>query len=290
MTGRNGYRVVVGLTAGWLLTAALGCSSRMERFQERLAAIDRPATQARVSQAIGAAGGVDPWGRVQSIRGESLTVASSRGARQMLLEQVHEISWEDEAAILVRTQRADGIQIEQLTAGGALSGWLKQQVVVEPLVLDQSEAAVRLRLLYHALTGVPGLLEDETVQLAYRGRERQGGVMTDKLEVAGGLFGQTEALGRAGSEQLVLWLDAETHLPVRIWLRYEVADVPEGVAYIAAMLSDYRTTNGGLQVPGRIEILASDVYQQLFAEQTQLIVQYKEVEATFEAPQKGLGF
>ena len=270
--------VMVLMMAGGVVGGIAGCAGPGKKMRERLGLLADARLDRTIHESIAAAGGVEAWAEVCRIDGEALATVFTDGAGELLLEQHHHIIPGERAVITLTSKEPDGVLIEQFDHDGQISIIL--QGAEEPTgridPMEQYGAAVKMRLLIQALTGPVGLLQ-EGLHLRYSGVERKGNRLAHKIEVTGELLDQAKPAGSGGGDLLLVWIDAETHLPERLWLRYPLGKGQFG--YLAANVHDYRAVAGGLVLPGRVEFVRSDEYQQ-FSRQNIMLVEYQQFKVT----------
>jgi len=157
-------------------------------------------------------------------------------------------------------------------------------------------AALKLFLEGIAFAGASSLLNDN-MELRYLDQEDKGGRLHYKIEVSGKLLSNgTKKDSPAIAELLVVWIDAESYLIDRLWLRYSQSPAISGSGYLTATIYDYKKVTASpasedaealsLQLPSRIEIAPSNQYQQL-SQHNILVLEFQCFQAEL-SPIKGL--
>ncbi|MCK4627660.1 MAG: hypothetical protein KAT56_01585, partial [Sedimentisphaerales bacterium] len=146
-----------------------------------------------------------------------------------------------------------------------------------------------------ALTGCATLLR-EGLSLRYEGLERQGGRNNHKVEVSGRLLNRNKSTGglfekatfwknRSPEKTLddiaVLWINTETSLIERIWLRYQKPHRPKEFGYMAVNVLDYEQV-GKVKLPQRLEFVPTDEHQH-FSRQNMMTVEFEYLTAIEKA-------
>lgn len=262
-----------------LVMGASGCSSRLDKMQRRLKGLGDAQLARVVAENLAAGGGIEAWGDTGRLEGMALATVLDEQVRGSLIEQEHTffpgarpgmsvVSMESEGRLLEKLDRAGMVRMELL---GDVEG-----VLVED---EEQLRGAGLKLLLHgqAVTGGAGLLRKD-VELRYAGQERKGGRLHHKIEMRGDMVRtMREGLEDADEELLVAWVDAQTLLIDRIWLRYRRTGQEE-YGYLAANVSGYEKIGNGLILPHRIEFVRSDEYQQ-FSQRLILRIEYLRLEA-----------
>ena len=271
-----------------LMMLMVGCGQKVAPLRERLGMLADPRLDAPIRKSLVATGGVDAWAQAQSIEGGALITLFDADGGQSLVEQHHQIVSEGTVAVRVATVEPEGMLYEDLDSDGRVEVVLRtsEKDVRQTDPVELREAVVRLRLIGQAITGAAGLCQPGFT-LRHAGTESKGGRLMHKIEVTGGLLGEPESFPGEVSDLMTAWIDAGNHRLVRLWMRYRSAEAPGQWEYLAANLSDARELAGGLIVPGRIELVGSDQYQQ-FSKRGVLTVEYLELTAK-EQGKKGKG-
>ena len=119
---------------------------------------------------------------------------------------------------------------------------------------------------------MPGLLRDD-LTIRYLGQQRKAGRLMHKIEISGLILGNPKLWDKQNQMLLVAWIDIETRLFNRFWMRYPLGD--NQIGYLGLNMVDYRQTDQGLMLPGRIEVIRSDEHQQ-FGQDRILMVEYQQ--------------
>ena len=289
-----------------------GCRSDLERINQRLGQISDPRLSSVLRKNINAGGRVATWLQTQKIEAQALTTIHDLDGGKSLLEQRHELLPGQPISLRLISRTPEGPWIEhidaeeqvsmfledqqkQLSLKGAILRWLKSPNIFkakEPDIADPEVlqgAGLKLRLISQALTQSFGLLRDDW-SLSYAGQERKGGRLSHKLIVNGMMLYRevSEDLLDVG-DQLVIWIDAETFLVDRMWLRYCVqpGSGRESFVYLAANMKNYQKQPNGLVLPTYIGFVHSDQHQQ-FSESEILRIEYLKIQAVKKPRKKGL--
>ena len=266
------------LLAGFSFVLAAGCAGPNEKLQQRLDQLPDARLTATLQKSIDATADIDSWARLQYIQGNALATVFEGDNLERLIEQQHRFVAGERIIVSLTSREPAGVMLEQLDEDGQVSITLNG--ASEPLKeVDPTElygAALKLQLLAHAMTGPVGLLQ-EHLQLRYGGIERQGNKLTHKIEVTGDLFNIEGLIDNSSGELFVIWIDAESFLFDRLWLRYPLGEGKYG--YLAVKINDYRSLPEGFLLPGRIEVTRSDQYQQ-FSQQNILLIEYQQLQVT----------
>jgi len=238
-----------------------GCASRIQKMQDRLDLLEDARLNSTIRKSIAASGGIDAWSSVRQITGDVIATIFETQEFRPMITQLHRIVPDDKVAISIASHEPGGVLQEQLDRKGVVSIMLDR--AKEPIHETDPDklygAAIKLRLLAQGMTGAAGLCREDLF-LRYVGSERQGGRLMHKIEVTGALLGPAEQTDLDKAVLLLVWIDAETYLFDRLWLRYPLVDGKFG--YIAANCENYQKLPEGLVLPSRIELVHSDKYQQ----------------------------
>lgn len=237
-----------------------GCASREEIMRDRLASTTDIPLRALLQRGIQASGGIDRWARIEQIEGDSLVELMGLDDKLTIIEQAHKIRWDGTIHVSKRSKQPNGTWLKEMQASGEMKVFIRNGDTTRAVDIHSDGAALALRVLYHSLTGLPGLL-DEGVELTYGLQERQGGHISEKIIARGKLFGGSDG------DELVIWLDAETYLPERLWLRTSKGN-------LAVRMSNYDATESGLILPRRVELLIKDSYR-IFGSKARQAINYQ---------------
>ncbi|MFC1782372.1 hypothetical protein ACFL02_02160 [Planctomycetota bacterium] len=257
-----------------------GCAKNpAEHLRQRLAQLGDTRLDHAIRQSMVATGGIETWAHLQRIDGQAVAALADTQGGKTLIQQQHVIVPGERVMISVSSKETNGVLLEWLDNKGRVQTIFQGepgQVSLNPEMIDLYAAALRLRLLSQAMTGAMGLLQKDFI-LRYAGQERQGGRQTYKIEVTGPILGQDQFdYGRTGN-LLTVWIDAETFLFEKLWLRYHKDNSEFG--YLALNIADYAQTSEGLVLPRHIEFVHSDEYQQ-FGHQYIMTLEYQKLQVT----------
>jgi hypothetical protein len=264
------------------VTVYSGCQNFTARIDQRLnnLADTRLATVLRTS--IEKTGGIAARSQANCIEGDAIATVFDPNGNKSLIEQQHGVTETDTGFMVsVTSLDAKGVWLEQLNLKGkvimVLQGGEKPFYEKDTAALYGS--AVKLRLLAQALTGASGLLPAKNLAVTYAGLDRKGGRLTHKIEAVGRMFDREQFPAGQENAMLVAWINAETFLLERLWLRYPLGDNKFG--YLAANINKYHDAGAGLILPSSIEFVRSDQYQQ-FSEERIMTVEYQQFRPTHE--------
>jgi len=250
---------------GLIGLVVVGCkSSPIDYIHERLGQQGDVRLDDTLRRNIIATGGEDNWNWANLLSIESGAIATVVGAEdeKNLIQQHHVIFPGERVTIEVYSKEADGILKEWIDNRGKTLVMFQGNVNLtsfDPGTIDQYAAALRLKLISHAMTGAIGLLQQDYI-LRYLGQERKGGRLMHKIEVAGPVVHPDQFVYNTTGNLMVAWIDAETFLFERLWLRYHLD--AEHFGYLAVNITDYTETSQGLVLPGLLEFVRSDEHQQ----------------------------
>ncbi len=276
MSIRGGFIV---LLAALLVT---GCENAAKKTANRL-----NSQNLTVQDAIAHAGGMTPWLAEKKVTGTALATIFEPDGSETLLRQKYEVTFSPVLSATSKSHEARGILVEQWSfpSGSEIYQDQNNDKLNEYNPRQLYAAALKLRLLTQAVVGPAGLLADDVV-IEKVGPERKGGRLTHRVD-AKMVVSAGEADKKAVSNvNMTVWLNAETLLPERYWIRYPRLD-GTGNGYLAVNASDYRKLDNGAIVPYILELLVSDEYQQ-FSEKRILSVEFQELKVA-EAEKKFRG-
>jgi len=260
--------------AAVILISTTGCATKTQLMQQRLSDLHDTRLDTVLRQSVAVSGGFDLWSRLQKIEAKAVATVFETDGSQDLIEQQQTIEFQECCAVSVLSKEPAGILRENLAADGQT-----EIIFLGPMnsVHDQDPeklygAALKLRLLGHVLTQVPGLLHEDLI-VRYLGQERQAGRLMHKIEISGLILGKLKLWDKQNQMLLIAWIDTETHQFSRLWMRYPLGD--NQIGYLGLTMSDYRQADEGLMLPGRIEVIRSDEHQQ-FGQDRILMVEYQQ--------------
>lgn len=208
-------------------------------------------------------GGLDIWGEPLVVSAKVVASINNPDGGKSLIEQEHEIISDEKVSVSVISDEAQGILYETLDSNDRMTIRMKSGESVVPIddVVRVQGGAMKLYLEAIAITGGIGILKED-LALRYRGQERKGGRYHHKLEATGRLYDRGEVDYKTVDDMLVVWIDAETNLIDRIWVKYQRADKPDEFGYLAVNVRNYTETDKGLKLPEYIAFVPSDANQQ----------------------------
>ena len=276
------------LTLFFLLAVLTGCVAESKRVNQELARVSDPQLSSILLKNIHASGGMTAWLKTQQIEAQVLATILDRDGGKTFLEQTHLLIPRYPLSMTVTSKTPEGFWMEKLIGEkdqvkmalqgesepvGVLAKWLRYPAILGRKKVDEGVvdvavlqgAGLKLRLFSQALTGSLGLLREDW-QLSYGGQERKGGRLTYKIIVNGPILARElpEEDRVETGDQLVVWIDAESFLFDRIWLRYRVDSDShtEPFVYLAANIKGYQKQADGLMLPSYIGLVHSDRHQQ----------------------------
>ena len=284
------------LSMGLLVAAAVllvaGCGNSNETMRQRLGMLGDPRLDAAVRRNIEATGGLGAWAEIERIEGRAIATTFDTDGGRTLVEQRHTIlpgNPDKPVCLTVVSNEPTG----QLTERRGRNGLVRikrtdnKRTIVEKDQNTLFGAQIKLFLEGQALTGCATLLR-EGLSLRYEGLERQGGRNNHKVEVSGrllnrdkpavgllekALFWKSNSPEKILDDIAVLWINTETSLIERIWLRYQKPHQPNEFGYMAVHVLDYEQT-GTVKLPRRLEFVPTDEHQH-FSKQNMMIVEFE---------------
>jgi len=271
-----GLRIWLVLLAAAVLTT--GCANPVERMRERVFRLGDTRLKTVLQQSLAVSGGIEAWGRLETIDGEAIaTVYEREGGKALIEQQCQFTPGKKNVAVSLLSHEPGGVLTEVLDRKGNphiyLQGQAKERYESDPEKLYG--AAIKLRVLAHAMMGPAGLLAEE-LSLRYAGQERKGGRLMHKIEVTGELLPAASDDGYTSGNLLAVWIDGQTHQIRRIWLRYYKHDTTFG--YVALDIGEYEKVPGGLMLPRYIAYAHSDRHQQ-FSQQQIMTIEIQNLQA-----------
>ena len=287
----NGIVSAILLLIG--LAGLAGCAGRADKMHEQLVKMPDVELHGIIRQGLAASGGLDSWAQTTQIDGDAIVTIFDNDRSKTFIEQQQKIvTTKNRLEIWLTSTSPQGTELERLSADGKISmmllGGQKPVKIDDPAVLGGS--LVKLKIISQAITGAAGLLQ-EGYRLQYAGLERQGGRPMHKIAVSGSLVRDQKAKKDKehpdddNDELLVIWLDSQTQLVDRLWLKYRKLGEPRQYGYIAAAVSEYAQVGSDelddneLVLPHRIEFLRCDQHQQ-FSQEAIMAVEYQRLMLT----------
>jgi len=272
-------RLIAPAAALALVLILCGCTTRLERVQERLGTLEDPRLNEVVQRNIAATGGMEKWLSVVSLKGEVIATLFDAQRSETLVEQEHKISIEiptEPTLVTIVSKEPGGKLYEHLNQHGyVISKWSGAKGRTgRKNDIDSFAAGLKLLLEGQAITGCASALR-EGLTLNYLGENHQGGRFYHKIEISGRLLAQkapptlwqkVKGTFRRQKEtrlddKMVLWISNQTSLVERIWLQYQKPYSPQEFGYVAVQVTDYTKLPSGLIVPRRLEFVPSDANQ-----------------------------
>ncbi len=284
------------LSMGLLMAAAVsliaGCGNGNETMRQRLGMLGDPRLDSAVRRNIEATGGLDAWAEVERIEGRAIATTLDTDSGRTLVEQQHTIlpgNNDKPVCLTVVSNEPTGRLTEQRGKNGLvkMKRIYNKRTIVEKDKSTLFGAQIKLLLEGQAVTGCATLLR-EGLTLRYDQLERQGGRVNHRVEVSGRLLNRYEpADGLLGKvifwkskspektldDIAVLWINVETSLIERIWLRYQKPHRPKEFGYMAVNVLDYEQV-GKVKLPKRLEFVPTDEHQH-FSRQNMMTVEFE---------------
>lgn len=266
---------LVILSAAVLIT---GCSNPAKEMRDRVFGVGDARLKNVLQQSLAESGGIEAWGRLEYIHGQTLATVYEGEGGKALIEQQCRVQPGKKTIVSLTSNEPGGVQTEVLDRKGKANIHLqgptkKNQQESRPEELYGS--AIKLRVLAHAVMGPAGLLAKD-LSLRYIGQERQGGRMMHKIEVTGDLLPPVSDGAYTDGNLLAVWIDDQTDQIRRIWLRYYKHDTTFG--YLALDVGNYKKVSGGFSLPRYIAYTHSDRYQQ-FSQQQIMTIEFLSLQA-----------
>lgn len=240
-----------------------GCSHKKMTVRMKMGQLSDFKLDQVLRRNIEAIGGLDLWGEPLAVSAKVVASINNPDGGKSLIEQDHEIISDEQVSISVISDEAQGLLYETLDRNDRMTIRMKSGESEEPIedVVRVQGGAMKLYLEAIAVTGGIGILKDD-LALRYRGLERKGGRYHHKLEATGRLYDRGEVDYKTVDDMLVVWIDAETNLIDRIWVKYQRTDKPDEFGYLAVNVRNYTETENGLKLPKYIAFVPSDANQQ----------------------------
>ncbi len=292
------------LSMGLLIVAAVsliaGCGNSNETMRQRLGMLGDPRLDAAVRRNIEATGGLDAWAGIKRIEGRAIATTFDTDGGRTLVEQRHTIlpgNTDKPVCLTVVSNEPTGRLTERRDRKGLvrIKRTNNKRTIVEKDQNTLFGAQIKMFLEGQALTGCTSLLREGLIP-RYEGLERQGGRVNHKVEVSGRLLNRNKSTGglfekatfwknRSPEKTLddiaVLWINTETSLIERIWLRYQKPHRPKEFGYMAVNVLDYEQV-GKVKLPQRLEFVPTDEHQH-FSRQNMMTVEFEYLTAIEKA-------
>ena len=159
--------------AAVILISTAGCGTKNQLMQQRLSDLHDIRLDTALRQCLAASGGIEPWSRLQKIEANAVATIFEPDGSQALIEQLQTIELKSRPVVSILSKEPSGMLRENLSDDGQA-----EIIFLGPMnsVHDQDPeklygAALKLRLLGHALTQVPGILHED-LTINYLGQER----------------------------------------------------------------------------------------------------------------------
>jgi len=299
-----------------MLSPFAGCTSREKQFDQKLVPFADSPLAGIFEKNLQASGSQSTWLKTTQIKSHVLATVLDSDGGQTILEQNHLLFPQTPLSLSITSQTPEGPWRETLDArdqveivlngkpeapSGKYVKWIKatarklmdkasppssKKTIDDKIVLQG--AGLKLRLFSQALSQSFGLLRDDWT-IRYGGQERKGGRLTYKVIVDGPMLTRTNSenepipytYGINNGDQMVIWVDSESFLFDRIWIRYRVNSPGQKspYVYLAANLKKYKRQANGLKLPTYIGLVHSDAHQQ-FSETEILRIEALEYQMT----------
>ncbi len=278
--------LVMGL-AGFMILAMVsftGCKTKNEvTLRVKMGQVSDLQLSQVLRKNAEAIGGFAIWDEPFEVTADVIASIKSPGGGVSLIEQNHKVVSGHDAdqgvSVLVISDEAHGSLRESLNFDRKMKISMatgNDVIAIKDEVRVQG-GAIKLYLEAIAMTGSIGLLKDD-LALRYRGQERKGGRYQHRLEATGQLYDRSNATYKTVDDMLVVWVDVQTNLIDRIWVKYQRADKPNEFGYLAANVRKYTKLDNGLKLPQYIAFAPSDAHQQ-FSRNHMLIMEVKSFES-----------
>jgi hypothetical protein len=265
--------------AGFGILWYSGCATPVEKMQKRLETIQDKQLFSVLNQSLEASGGLEKWANMCRIEGDVIVTVFDADGGKTLIEQQQVIRPVFKRGVMVSSVEPEGTLLEQLEEGVVR---VVRQGGEKPLPEKDKEvllgSAIKLVLLSHAVSGAICLVPEKDVTISYLGLERQGGRMNHKIEVAGLFYEREDLLTSTTPDKLVVWINTETNLIERLWIRYPKDGDKGDYGFLAVNVDKYIKTAEGVVLPSYLEFVQSDQYQQ-FSQRQYLAVEYLRLRA-----------
>jgi hypothetical protein len=298
---KNILERIIAVSLLWLMViSVVGCnSSKTNSTAVRLGRLTDPRLDNVMRKSIAAMGNNIPRKEQLQIIGPSIaTIFEPDGSKTLVAQRHQVVIRENNVITSVISKEPLGVLREQLSNNNDIKienfidGKAQQQQDVE----EVQGAALKLFLESIAFAGAVSLLNDN-MELRYLDQEDKGGRLHYKIEVSGKLLSDgTKKDSPPIADLLVVWIDAESYLIDRLWVRYSQSPATSGFGYLTATICDYKKVTVSpasedakalsLQLPSRIEIAPSNQYQQL-SERNILVLEFRCFQAEL-SPTKNL--
>lgn len=262
------------------LFAFTGCASQSQKLRQKINDVRDSRLRDVIHKNVAAVGGLETWSRLRDIQAQVIATVFTPDAGRILIEQRHTFKPGPQFLIRVESFETDGTFIDSLNHHGQVKLTTAQNSDDEfsrAASREQFAAGVKLFLESKALAGMLQLLNDD-ISGRYLNLQRKGGKISHKLEFIGS-FIQRDTEADVVDEILVVWVNNETSLIERLWLRYQKPDQPDAFGYLAVNVGAYRTIElpDGMSVtlPHLLEFAPSDS-QQHFSQRHIVHLEFKQ--------------
>jgi len=282
----------MGLVMAAAVSLIAGCGNSNETMRQRLGMLGDPRLDAAVRRNIEATGGLDAWAGIERIEGRAIATTFDTDGGRTLVEQRHTVlpgNTGKPVCLTIVSNEPTGRLTEQRDRKSLarIKRTNNKKTIVEKDQNTLFGAQIKLFLESQALTGCTSLLREGLI-LRYEGLERQGGRVNHKVEVSGRLLNRNKSTGGLLEKAIfwknkspesilddiaVLWINAETALIERIWLRYQKPHRPDEFGYMAVHVLDYEQM-GTLKLPRRLEFVPTDEHQH-FSKRNMMLVEFE---------------
>jgi len=285
---------------GLIVVFVVGCnSSKTNSTAVRLDQLTDSRLNDVVRRSIAAMGNDLPRKQQLQIAAPSIATIFEPDGSRILVAQRHQVVIRENSVVSsVISKEPLGVLRERLSGNNniEIENFIDGEVHQQQDSREVQAVAIKLFLESIAFAGVSSLLNDN-MELRYLDKEDKGGRLHYKIEAGGKLLSNgTKKDSPTIADSLVVWIDAESYLIDRLWVRYSQSSVPSGFGYFTATIRDYKKVTASptsedtealsLQLPSRIEIAPSNQYQQL-SERNILVLEFRCFQAEL-SPAKNL--
>ncbi len=239
---------------------------------------------------IESSGGFSTWSKVASLEARILATTQDIDGGETFLNQRHIYTPKISPSMISVTQSPDGNWVENLTPESQVQMYVEHKE-------DQPEqdkdvlygAGIKLALISQSVSQCFGLLRDGW-DLSYAGLERRGGRVSHKIVMSGKILNRPVPRSIFNEiDEMVVWVDSETNLVDRVWLKFWMSTVNghRQYTYLGANVKNYQKDACGLMLPHYIGLVRCDEYQQ-FSESEILRLEYKSYQANIQIEKKSL--
>lgn len=269
----------MGLLIGMAIFGG-GCYKPAEQLHQRMGMLGDPELDRIVRLNVNAIGGIELWAKAVRIDADAMVTIMGEDGGKTLVEQKHTFGYGKNPFTTITSRESEGTLVESINSKGQVE--MLTYAGDELLRQEDQETLygtdIKLRLMTQAMTGGIGLLHSR-YRMRYMGTERQGGRLMYKLEVEPVLKKTKNWLQkRQASEVLVVWIDTQTNLAEKMWLRF-IKDDTNAYGYLAVNITRFEKTSEGYTLPRYMELVRSNQYMQ-FSDHPIMMAEYQRVIVT----------